>query len=193
MILDDLMLPRELPPSAESVHAAGATPPCPPDPAETPGTPEHFNRRLAHLKLRALDFLEHLLNAPEEMITSKGAAVRRQAASAILRVQPQKVAPPPTAAPLPPSGRSQPARDVSPGEDQARRADANAAMHAEAHVPQCDPTAPGQASSAARPQRLGSSRPRPSAHAPIDRPDPGAPRAPRRRRRSPNTPEDLSP
>ncbi len=189
MICDDLMLPRELP-ASPSVDLAPALAATPPDRADTPGTPEHFNRRLAHLKLRALDYLEHLLDAPEEMLTSKAVAVRRQAASALLRVQPQKIVPPPIVSPKQRSTQSQPRCAAAPSADQARRADASSAPHAEPHTHPAEPSEPDHASAATRPQRLGSSRPRPSAHAPTDRPDPNAPRAPRRR--SPNTPGDLS-
>lgn len=73
-----------------------------------------YNARLADLQARALAYMEFLLTASEEEVTSAAARVRKSAASLVLRLKPRVIeATAPDIAAEPPPRQAPPARPAS--------------------------------------------------------------------------------
>ncbi|MFN5958914.1 MAG: hypothetical protein ACK462_13375, partial [Planctomyces sp.] len=69
-----------------------------------------YNARLADLQARALAYMEFLLTASEEEVTSAAARVRKSAASLVLRLKPRVIEATAPDAAEPPPRQASPAR-----------------------------------------------------------------------------------
>lgn len=89
-----------------------------------------YNARLADLQARALAYMEFLLTASEEEVTSAAARVRKSAASLVLRLKPRVIEATAPDAAEPPPRQAPPARPAS-----APAAAENIASSAEREAP----------------------------------------------------------
>lgn len=96
-----------------------------------------YNARLADLQARALAYMEFLLTASEEEVTSAAARVRKSAASLVLRLKPRVIeATAPDIAAEPPPRQAPPARPApTPAPAPAPAAAENIASSAEREAP----------------------------------------------------------
>lgn len=96
-----------------------------------------YNARLADLQARALAYMEFLLTASEEEVTSAAARVRKSAASLVLRLKPRVIeatapasAPAPAPAPAPAENIASSAEREAPAGGAVQRSHRSPRVHA---------------------------------------------------------------